>query len=488
MNVTEVIQQDYLDWQRGDIVAISAGTGKGKSHFVKNTLYDHAKNKKKRILFFLHRSNTLDQFKEEIEAEGKTDVIDFVTYQSFEKGIIRKNQIDLWLYEYIICDEYHYFGNDSSFNKYTDLSLNEIIDGADERVVLLMSATNEFIKGYLSERKSIEPKEYIVPSNYDYIKSLEFFDDEQYIIEGLEKLKSEGRKAIIFIESANDCYDLYKKFEDVSMFICGKSHNKYKHVDEEKRNQLLLNQRFDDLFLFATQTLDAGLNIIDVDLHHIIVDIADPDVLVQCVGRKRIKDSEEDYVHLVVKNRSNGRLGNDKSNLTTRMKHARYLAENSQKAYDKEYYRSPDPYQLVYYEPLENGLYEIRVNELLWESYKYKYKRLEMIQEKAGGYRQFIVELFGKQGSISMDAYLEPQTRSALEDAYFNGLVFYSLKEKQALAEQLNLKSNGRLVSGFKKINELLTTKEASYRIFAHEAKDNGKRYKTAWKVIQMVN
>lgn len=486
MNVTECIQNDYLEWQRGDIITISAGTGKGKSHFVKNTLYDHAKSLGKRILFFLHRTNPLEQFEAEIAAEGKDDVMKLITYQSFEKKIIRQNQLDLWMYDFIICDEYHYFGNDSTFNKFTDLSLNEIIEGTDERVIVLMSATNEFIKEYLHNHKLINPKEYVLPTNYDYLKPIEIYDDDQHIIEGLKKRVVNGEKALIFIESANDCYELYKQFEEHSMFICGKSHSNYKYVDEEKREQLLKNQRFDDLFLFTTQTLDAGLNIIDDDLHFIIVDIADPDVLIQCVGRKRIKDVEKDFVHLIVKNRSNGRLGYDKGNLTSRMKHAKFLKENSQEEYDRVFYREPDPYQLVYYEPMNNGLYKIRVNELLWESYKYKYKRLETIQEKAGGYRQYIVELFGKQGSINMDAYLEPQTRSALEDAYSNGLIFYTLKEKQAFAKQLNLKSNGRLVTGFKKINELLTKKEASYRVFPHEAKDNGKRFKKAWKVIQM--
>lgn len=258
------------------------------------------------------------------------------------------------------------------------------------------------------------------------------------------------------------------------------------YVNEEKREKLLTNQKFDDLFLFTTQTLDAGLNIIDDDLHFIIVDIADPDVLVQCVGRKRIRDSEADYVHLVVKNRSNGRLGHDKGNLTTRMKHAKFLEEHSQEEYDRLFYREPDPYQLVYYEPLPNGLYKIGVNQLLFDSYKYKYKRLEDIQEMAGRYRQFIVELFGKEGSVSMDAYLDPNTRKALEGANSQELIFYSQMEKRAFAVQLNLKSNGRLITGFRKINDLLTIKEASYRIFPHEAKKDGKRYKTAWRIIQM--
>ncbi len=358
MNVTDCIQQDYLDWKRGDIVTISAGTGKGKSHFIKNTLYDYAKEKGKRILFFLHRTNTIEQFEAEIAAEGKSDVIELITYQSFEKAIIHQNQLDLWMYEFIICDEYHYFGNDSSFNKYTDLSLNEIIEETDERVVVFMSATNEFIKEYLHNRKLITPKEYVLPANYDYVKSLEFYEDDQLIIDGLKKRVETGEKALIFIESANDCYELYKQFKEHSMFICGKSHSKYKYVDEEKRGKLLTNQKFDDLFLFTTQTLDAGLNIIDDDLHFIIVDIADPDVLVQCVGRKRVRDAVSDYVHLVVKNRSNGRLGHDKGNLTTRMKHAKFLEEHSQEEYDRVFYREPDPFQLVYYEPLPNGLYK----------------------------------------------------------------------------------------------------------------------------------
>jgi len=363
MRVTECIQQEYLDWQRGDVIALSAGTGTGKTHFVINILYEHAKARGKRILFFIHRTNALEQFKEEIK--GKEDVIDLITYQSFEKAIIYQNQIDLCMYEYIICDEYHYFGNDSTFNKYTDVSLNEIIEEADERVVLLLSATNEFIKEYLHNRKSITPKEYVLPANYDYLKPIEFYDDEQYLIDGLKKRIEKGEKALIFIESAIDCYELFKKFEEHSMFICSKSHDKYKYVDKEKQDQLLKNQRFEDLFLFTTQTLDSGLNIIDKDLHFVIVDIADPDVLVQCVGRKRIKDHESDYVNLVVKNRSNGRLGYDKGNLTTRMKHAKFLEEHSQGEYDQMFYREPDPYQLVYFESLPNHGYKIVVNELL---------------------------------------------------------------------------------------------------------------------------
>ncbi|WP_438298146.1 hypothetical protein [Sporosarcina sp. FA15] len=49
------------------------------------------------------------------------------------------------------------------------------------------------------------------------------------------------------------------------------------------------------------------------------------------------------------------------------------------------------------------------------------------------------------------------------------------------------MKSNGRLVTGFRKINELLNIKEASYRVYQNEAKKDGNRYKTAWRIIQML-
>ena len=85
-----------------------------------------------------------------------------------------------------------------------------------------------------------------------------------------------------------------------------------------------------------------------------------------------------------------------------------------------------------------------------------------------------------------MDAYLDQNTRTALEEAHSQELVFYSQKEKWAFAEKLNLKVNGRIITSFRKTNELLTIKETSYRIFLNNAKKDGKRYKTAWRIIQM--
>ena len=72
--VTDIITiNDIKRWTTRDIVIISAGTGTGKSYFIKNSLYQYAKENNKKILFLIHRTNCTSQFQSEIERDGKTD-------------------------------------------------------------------------------------------------------------------------------------------------------------------------------------------------------------------------------------------------------------------------------------------------------------------------------------------------------------------------------------------------------------------------------
>ena len=81
--ITDVIKkEDVKKWKQGNNVLLSAPMGTGKSYFCKNTLYELAKEVNGKILMLIHRVNCVEQFKYEIEADGKNDVIDIVTYQS----------------------------------------------------------------------------------------------------------------------------------------------------------------------------------------------------------------------------------------------------------------------------------------------------------------------------------------------------------------------------------------------------------------------
>ncbi|MFL0194402.1 DEAD/DEAH box helicase family protein [Clostridium sp. WILCCON 0269] len=83
--ISEIIQVDDIkQWNKGDIITITAGTGVGKSYFVKNILYTFARGNNKKILMLIHRKNCIEQFKQEITEDGKDDVIDIQTYQKLE--------------------------------------------------------------------------------------------------------------------------------------------------------------------------------------------------------------------------------------------------------------------------------------------------------------------------------------------------------------------------------------------------------------------
>ncbi|MBZ1332315.1 hypothetical protein HZR16_05880, partial [Clostridium botulinum] len=64
--VSEIITiNEIRKWNNGDIVTITAGTGAGKSYFIKNNLYAFAKAKNKKILMLIHRRNCVNQFQKE---------------------------------------------------------------------------------------------------------------------------------------------------------------------------------------------------------------------------------------------------------------------------------------------------------------------------------------------------------------------------------------------------------------------------------------
>ena len=178
--ITDVIsKEEARTWTAGSNVLISAPMGAGKSYFCKNTLYDLAKEVDGKILMLIHRSNCVEQFKYEIEADGKADVIDVITYQSLEYGKLHNTskQIDLSKYKYVVSDEFHYFFNDSSFNNKTAVSFQMIMN-SDSSIHVFMSATGEHMARYMRKYikdNGLEPAiEYEVPFDFSFIKKMYF--------------------------------------------------------------------------------------------------------------------------------------------------------------------------------------------------------------------------------------------------------------------------------------------------------------------------
>lgn len=216
VRLTDVVKrEDILRWKPGDNVLLAAPMGAGKSYLCKNVLYDIAKSVNGKILMLIHRSNCVEQFKYEIEADGKSDVIHVITYQSLEYSKLHNtNKISLSDYMFVVSDEFHYFFNDSSFNNKTAISFNMIM-GNTSAIHVFMSATGDhmarYMKKYIKDNGLEDAIEYEIPFDFSFIKQLTFFHKDSTMEEFLKEGIESGAKGIFFIQSAEKAYKLYIK-------------------------------------------------------------------------------------------------------------------------------------------------------------------------------------------------------------------------------------------------------------------------------------
>lgn len=488
--VSEIITRDEIDkWSSETIIVIDANTGAGKSYFIKNNLYEYAKNNGERILMLVHRRNCKSQFKNELENDSKTDVIDLVTYQSIEKQEVKKIKFNFSQYKYIVCDEFHYFMSDSNFNKFTDISLEKILK-ASNSIRIFMSATGDVVKRYINGHRGFAIKEYDIPKDYSIIKQLSFFKTDNSIEEILEDIiKTTTDKAIVFIDSVTKCYELYKKFLQYSVFNCSTSNYMYKYVNSEEIENILKNENFEKRFLLTTVCMDAGVNIKDKKLRHIICDVKDIGVMQQCIGRKRAID-DEDKMNVYIKNINNNSLGGFISMYKRKTKMADYFRKNTLRKFIEKYPRELDYSQMIYDYTVENeNECTKQLNELMYYKCKTDNVTLQFIVKERDGYQKHIAELLGKdQYDILETENKDSDLLNYLENIV--GEVMLRVSDRQELIKKMNVRSDGHLLKTIKTLNDALEEREFPYRIvqFAVSQMIEGKqkRYRSAWRIDRL--
>lgn len=492
----EISSKEIEKWNNGDVVIISAGCGAGKSYFIKNVLYDRAKRENKKILMLIHRTNCVNQFQMEIEKDNKTDIIDIKTYQSVEARIIKNGNYSFGDYSYIVSDEFHYFVEDSGFNCYTDISFNAIMC-CNTAVKIFMSATGDTmlqIINKFNDRKK-QPHFYSLEADYSHLCSLSFFYQDDTIKSIAYKLKKAGKKAIFFIQSVEDAHRLYKEFKDISLFLCGKNSNSgkrcYQDVDETKIENMLINQRFDEQFLITTSCFDAGANIIDTDLHTVIIDMKNVSSLIQCLGRKR-NTGKDDKLNVFIKAVSNKQLGGLRTKRVESLKRADFLLKYGTRKYVEEYPRNDNFSKFytsaIYDEPMSRknkNTCTKNVNMMIYEKYK-----LDIIQcddIKRLGYAQYIANIlrFGNGFGRYYRFYEEGNLRDFLEMLASNETVMLTAEDKKPFIEKMNVKHNGKLLKSRNSLNAVLLEKKYPYQIEEFDTTCNGKRNRHAWKIIR---
>ncbi len=496
--VSDIISTDNIkSWTIKDIIVISAGTGTGKSYFIKNSLYQYAKENGKRILFLIHRSNCTTQFKGEIIRDKKDDVIDILTYQKIEYDILNFDKhINYSQYAYIVCDEFHYFISDAKFNNTTDVSFKEIMT-QKQCIKIFMSATGEDVVRYLSDSSKRKIRKYELEPDYSHVSSLTFFSQGEDVDYLAEKVIASGKKGIIFIQSAEEAYRLYKKYSQYSVFNCSKNNKHHKFVDEEKIGRMLENERFEEDLLITTSCFDAGANIVDEDVKYIVADITDLGSLIQCLGRKRSK-SEDDTVHFFIKTINNQRLSGLRSSMSKDAEMAEFLLSHNTQELILKYPRQVDRSRIIYDDTKRNNQKNMgtkKVNLMMLAKKQVDIELYTDMMQTEYGYCKYLARFLGFQDEKGRYTYLtfskDHSLNAFLQKYVDENIVMLQVKDRKSLIDKLNVRSgNRRQLKSLESMNAALLEMGLPYEIvqFMTNRIVDGKpkKYKTAWKVVKI--
>lgn len=330
--ISEVIGQDYLNWEAGDIVEISSGTDTGKTYFIKNILLNYAKENGDRILYLCNRKNLKNQVKYDILSKRREDItiadvtetsdtignITITTYQALEKFIhIRdfgdqsklteeaKTKFNLNRYKYIVCDEAHFLLEDSSFNPTVELSYRELLKKFHNKSIKL------FISGTIEDlRPSIEESKYMVMHQYtlekDYSNyNLFCFNKLETLEDAIYETKDNQEKWLIFTNTIPKG----QKLKDDLIALGIEAVFIDRTTDENKDKELssiITDSTFNSKVLISTKVLDNGVNFEDKDLNNIVIMSHERNTFLQMLGR--IRNPKNKKLNLYIYNYSNNAL------------------------------------------------------------------------------------------------------------------------------------------------------------------------------------
>jgi len=496
--VSDVITKEVIEtWNNGDVITFKAGTGAGKSFAIKNVLYDYAKANGKKILMLIHRKNCVNQFQDEITRDGKLDIIHIKTYQSLESlKHNHKKDFDFSDYQFIVSDEFHYFLGDAGYNKLTDISLNMILS-EENTIRIFMSATGDYMKHYINNIKKIKTIDYELPITYDFIQDLTFFNKDETMEMFIEGAIDKGEKAIFFIQSATKAYELHLKYKEYTMFNCGKSDKHYKYVDGEKVGKMLDKERFEEQILITTTCMDAGVNIIDEDVKHIICDVKSTNIIIQCIGRKRIQN-KNDKINLYIKSMNNHQLGGMKTQLKNKLRMADFLTSHTVKEYIREYPREGDSGNMVYADIVDSDTEcTMKVNQLMYFKCNLDIIDIEIMKTYGNyGYCKYLANKFGfydEENNRYTYRTIEENYEKDLLNKYLKSIIGLKLfkDERKELIDNINLRDNrNRIQKSIELLNAYFNENKMNYIIvhkMSSKMEDGKKKNYRYWEVIDNI-
>ena len=472
--ISDTINNNEISlWLEGERVLIHSQTGTGKSQFIKNILYDYCKKNCKKILLLSNRNLLKNQNEEEL-LNSKTDIISLKNYQAIESNILLGESIKniFFDYDYICFDEVHYLMSDSSFNRNTDILLDTIKFPLKDKISIFLTATPQAILKY----NEVFEHSYVFKPDYSYIENLYFYDKDETVNNIIDNVQEHEK--VLYFGNALDGFEFSMNRRD-SKFICSNNNKSFKRKSSHTTiKEIISKNEFSCKVLFSTKVLDNGVNIISPSLKHIIIDMADPIDVIQCLGRKRISENEK--INLYIKNQ-NGR------NIYPRLKNARAKLE------------LVEEFQLIGKESFQKKYARKQVDNIIMNDGKvnwaktYYTKYLENIFsrmiEDNDGYKNHIMGVLQKKEVLQAEKVFEKKNLSDILETYIGKRLYKEEQEEFKNIFFANIFDLHRNINvrhrGICCINSILEEDKLLFRLTSIQDTKGKNRGKTYWFFIK---
>lgn len=330
--MSDVVGDDYKSWQPGEIIGLSGGTGTGKTTLVLGTIAKKVQEQGKSILYLCNRIPLMNDTMDDVKKKYKLDMklIRVTTYQKLQSEL--ESGVEHKKYDYIFCDECHYFFTDAIFNPATDISY-KYLTNRDDAVVILMSATASKLFTYLISKDKMKLSHlYYTPQDYSYVDKVLVYEPGAFFQLVENVLAQDPDAKVICFVNGKRMVEAYARYGDKAHYMCSSYSddekirvicglprvrpNGYKANQDKKAMENAIIKKlsrdlitFEKRILFTTRTMENGVTLKDRRIKAIFSELIDPDALVQSLGRKRSLSDDDTCTFYIKRFQTNWMVG-----------------------------------------------------------------------------------------------------------------------------------------------------------------------------------
>lgn len=486
--VSDIITCDVIKkLEAGQNYLIGSEMGSGKNYWVRNTLLPYTVENKKKVLLVVHRTAVkgqqtkyLQPFVEDCIRTFRGVGFEVRSYQSIEQ-IIKHGRSDLIdEYDYIICDEAHYFVKDSIMNPNT-VYFYEYLDHNDKAIKVFATGTYKLFS-YLNWRKKLI---YLKHADYNNsnVKEIYCFKDPALIESMIEEKISKGQKVVMIVGNKKTGLEFKERVNAKSCFITAD------HKESSEFLKIIEDNTFETDFLIATSLICEGVELKKSGVKTMMVDgIDDLETIAQSPAR--VRDNE---VVLFIQQPTYQKLVNrslkyqNKLDLIDEFEQLGYLAYEQKYGYET-IHKSHDfilTSQRQSIDRTENELV-LKLNPCVVANYEYQYDMYQKMLEV--GFECALKEYFPRAVIYNYDELVRNDfIRQSLITDFMNRPLF---KEEQQNLKGLLIREYGfRKSLGMNQINEHLKMKHFNLKLRSNreESRKSANYKKTYWILEEAV-